>query len=111
MLLEEDLVWGGVSFHPPCTPRVDEGICVSVRIGAVPRLPVYCLISSEIDGIEIRPPLGFRPRAVQPSAACPPGSPWCRLLVVARRAITFEGGLGRELAPPGAVVRHGSPFG
>ncbi len=30
MLLEEDLVCGGVSFHPPCTSRVGEGIRVRV---------------------------------------------------------------------------------
>ena len=30
MLLEEVLVCGGVSFHPPCASRVDEGIRVRV---------------------------------------------------------------------------------
>ncbi len=30
MLLEEALVCGGVSFHPPCTSRVDEGIRIRV---------------------------------------------------------------------------------
>jgi hypothetical protein len=30
MLLEEVLVCGGISFHPPCTSRVAEGIRVRV---------------------------------------------------------------------------------
>ena len=66
MLLEEVLVCGGVSFHPPpCTSRVGEGIRVRVtRVGAVPGLPVNCLVSSVVGGVEVRPPLGDLGRAL-----------------------------------------------
>jgi hypothetical protein len=79
LLLEEVFVCGGVSFHPPCTSRVDEEICVrvtgrhSTRVASV----VYCLISSVAGGVEVRPPLGYLGRALFSQALlvrrCHPG--------------------------------------
>ena len=56
MLLEEDLVCCGVSFHPPVRPGSAKGFESVWRVGAVPGLPG--LISSVVCGIEVRPPLG-----------------------------------------------------
>ena len=65
MLLEEVLVCGGVSFHPPLhVPGSAKGFASVCRVGAVPGLPVYCLISSVVDGVEVRPPLGDFGRAL-----------------------------------------------
>ena len=57
MLLEEFSVCGSASFHP-CMSRVDEGIRVRVTGRRSAGLPVYCLVSSVVGGVEVRPPLG-----------------------------------------------------
>ena len=49
MLLEEVLVCGGVSFHPPYMSRVDEGIRVRVTGRRSARAA---------SGVEVRPLLG-----------------------------------------------------
>jgi hypothetical protein len=111
-LLEEVLVLvcGGVScfivLHPPCASRV--------RAGAVPGLPMKCLISSVVGGVEVRrpPPLGDLSRGLFSQALLvlwdhPGVAPW-----LSHEGLTkFEGGLGHELVPPGAVQRQESPFG
>jgi hypothetical protein len=54
MLLEEVLVCGGVS---PARPGSAKGFASVWRVGAVPGLPVYCLVSSVVGVVEVRPPL------------------------------------------------------
>ena len=62
MLLEKVLVCGGVAFHPPLrVPGRRKGF---IRVTAVPGLPVYCLISSVVDGVEVCPPLSDLGRAL-----------------------------------------------
>ncbi len=64
MLLKGVSVCGGVSFHPPARPGSARVFASVWRVGAVPGLPVYCLISSVVDGVEVRPPLGDFGRAL-----------------------------------------------
>ena len=72
---------------------------------------MYCLISSVVGGVEVRPPLGDLGRALFSQALLvlrghPGVAPW-----LSHEGLTkFEGGLGHELVPPGAVLRQGSPF-
>ncbi len=78
----------------------------------MPGLPVYCLICSLVGGVEVRPPLGDLGRALFRQALlvlrCHPGvASWLSHEGLAK----FEGRLGHELAPPGAVLRQGNPFG
>ena len=99
MLLGEVLVCGGVSFHPSCTSRVDEGIRV---VGAVPGLPVYCLVSSVVGGVEVRPLLGDLGRALfRQALLVRRGYPGVASWLSHEGLPKFEGGLGHELAPPG----------
>ena len=53
-------------FHsiPPARPGLTKGFASVWRVGAVPGLPVYCLISSFVGGVEVRPPLGDLGRAL-----------------------------------------------
>ena len=73
---------------------------------------MYCLISSVAGGVEVRPPLGDLDCALFSQALLalwghPGVAPW-----LSHEGLTkFEGGLGHELAPPGAVLSQGSPFG
>ncbi len=78
---------------------------------AVPGLPVHCLVSSVVWGVEVRPPLGDFGRALFSQALLvlrghPGVAPWLSHEELAK----FEGGLGHELVPPGAVLRQGSPL-
>ena len=74
---------------------------------------MYLLISSVVSGIEVRPPLGdlvlheLLRRSVLILRGHPGVAPWLSYAGLAK----FEGGLGHELAPPGAVLRQGCPFG
>ena len=73
---------------------------------------MYCLVSSVVGGVEVRPPLGDLGRALFSQALLvfrghPGVAPW-----LSHEGLTkFEGGLGHELVPSGAVLRQGSPFG
>jgi len=76
----------------------------------VPGLPVYCLVSSVVGGVEVRPPLGDLGRAQFSQALLvfrghPGVAPWLS------HEGHMKGGLGHELVPPSAVLRQGSPFG
>ena len=62
MLLEEALVCGGVSFHPPCTSRVYEGVHVRVTGRQIDRATI--VLRSVVGGVEVRPPLGDLGRAL-----------------------------------------------
>ena len=70
---------------------------------------MYCLVSSVVGGVEVRPPLGDLGRALFSQALLvlrghPGVAPW-----LSHEGLTkFEGGLGHELVPPGAVLRQGS---
>ena len=75
-------------------------------------MPVYYLIFSVVGGVEVRPPLGDLGRALLSRSVLilrghPGVAPWLSHAGLAK----FEGGLGHELAPPGAVLRQGCPFG
>ena len=78
----------------------------------MPGLLVYCLISSVVGSAEVRPPHGDLGRALFSQALLvlrghPGVAPW-----LSHEGLTkFEGGLGHELVPPGAVLRQGRPFG
>ena len=72
---------------------------------------MYYLISSVVGGVEVRPPLGDLGRALHSRSVLilrgsPGVAPWLSRAGLAK----FEGGLGHELAPPGAVLRQGRPF-
>ena len=76
----------------------------------VPGLPMYCLISSVEGGVEVRPPLGDPDRALFSQALLvlrghPGVAPW-----LSHEGLTkFEGELGHELVPTGAVLQ-GEPI-
>ena len=73
---------------------------------------MYYLTSLVVGDVEVRPPLGDVGRALlSRSVLILRGHtgvvPW-----LSHAGLTkFEGGLGHELAPLGAVLRHGCPFG
>ncbi len=73
-------------------------------------LLVYYLMNSVVGGaeVEVRPPLGDLGPVLFSKALLVPGvASW-----LSHEELTkFEGGLGHELLPPGAVLRQGSPFG
>jgi hypothetical protein len=113
MFSEEVLVCGGVSFHPPphvpgrrrdsrpcdgsaqCQGRqctaLSPQLLVALKsarrlaISAASCLARRCLSS----GVTLVSPLGCRTKSLH----------------------KFQGGLGHELVPPGAVLHQGSPFG
>ncbi len=72
---------------------------------------MYCFVSSVVGGVEVRPPLGDLGCALFSQALLvlighPGVAPW----LLHEGLTKFEGGLGHELVPPGAVLRQGSPF-
>ena len=78
----------------------------------MPGLPVYCLISLVVGGVEVRPPLGDLGRALFSQALLVlRGHPGVASWLSHEGLNKFERGLGHELAPPGAVLRQGRPFG
>ena len=99
---------------PPARPGSTKGIhpCDGSAQCAVPGLPVYCLISSVVGGVEVCPPLGDLGRALSSQAQLvlwghPGVSSW-----LSHEGLTkFERRFGHELAPPSAVLRQGCPFG
>ena len=73
---------------------------------------MYCLISSVVGDVEVRPPLGDLSRALLNQALLGPGGyPGVASWLSHEALAKFAGGLGHELAPSGVVLRQGSPFG
>ena len=72
---------------------------------------MYCLVSSVVGGVEVRPPLGDLDRTLLSQALLVlRGHPGVASWLSHEGLPKFEGRLGHELAPPGAVLRQGSPF-
>jgi hypothetical protein len=81
------LVCGGLSFYPHARPGAEPGVQTSslgLRVQGCQC--TNCLLSCFC--WRRRPPAVRRPRlrAAPPPGACPPGSPWRRLVVATRRA-------------------------
>ena len=74
-----------------------------------PGLPVHCLISSIVAGVEVRPLLGDLGRALLSQALLVLRGHLGVACWLSYEGLTkFEGGLGHELVPPGAILRHGA---
>ncbi len=72
---------------------------------------MYCLVSLAVGGVELRPPLGDLDHALFSQALLVVlGHPGVASWLSHEGLTKFEGGLGHELVPPGAVLRQGSPF-
>jgi hypothetical protein len=72
---------------------------------------MYCLISSVIGGVEVRSPFGNLDRSLCSEVLLVLlGHPGVASWLSHVEHKKFEGGLGHELAPPGVVLRHWSPF-
>ncbi len=101
--------------HIPCTSRVGKGIRVYVSgrrsaraASARPNLlSCWCALKSAC-GLAISASRALFSHSMLGLNGLR-GHPWCRLLVVARKAY-LKWGFGHELAPPGVVLRQVSPF-